>query len=195
MNPPNMNHADPTTVLGFKKRQLKLVAGGVAILVAAGFLAPLTASANVSASLIESVPNRLVQEFPLRDGAVKAKLTAPADTGDKHTLAKQAPKKSYEVVQNLGSQVTTAYTSAVAECDGNPFVTASGSRTHFGTVANNRLAFGTLVKIEGFGDQIFRVEDRGGSAFDFDIWMPTKARAYAHGRRTLQAWIVKLVKA
>jgi 3D (Asp-Asp-Asp) domain-containing protein len=173
----------------FTKAQLKLLAGGVAVIAAAGFLQPLTASANVSASLIDSLPNRLVQDFPVKDGAG---LVAAASE-PRQPLPKQKPKLVYEVVQELGSQVTTAYTSAADETDANGLITASGTRVHKGTVASNRLPFGTKLKIEGFPGVIFTVEDRGGPAFDIDIWMLTKSEAFSWGRRTVKAWIVKPV--
>jgi len=172
-----------------KKTQLKLLAGGVAVIAAAGFLPPLTASANVSASLVDSLPNRLVQEFPLKDGSKLVTATGSPKTA----LPKQKPKLTYEVVQALGPQNTSAYTSSVDETDSNPFITASGTHTHWGTVASNKLPFGTKLKIEGFGDTIFTVEDTGGPYFDIDIWMENKPKAFAHGRRMLKAWIVKPV--
>src|SRR3990167_3738336 len=181
-----MHSADLKSLFSLNKRQLRLLAGGVAAFAALGFLAPMTASANVSASLVDSLPSGMVQDFPLRDQPDAVNFVAATET--RQPLPKQAPKLVYEVVRALGSQMTTAYTSSVEETDGNPNITASGSKTHWGTIADNSLPFGTLVKIEGFGDKVFRVEDRGGNAFDIDIWMPTKAKAYQHGRRSLLAW-------
>lgn len=173
-----------------KKTQLKLLAGGVAVIAAAGFLPPLTASANVSASLVDSIPNRLVQEFPIKDGS----QLVTAAGAPKQVLPKAKPKLTYEIVRALGPQNTSAYTSSVDETDSNPFITASGSRTHWGTVASNDLPFGTKLKIEGFGDMVFTVEDTGAAGyFSLDIWMENKPKAFAHGRRMLKAWIVKPV--
>lgn len=68
----------------------------------------------------------------------------------------------------------TYYASEVAQTSGNPFITASGTRVHWGTVASNCYAFGTRIKIpELYGDQIFIVEDRHSTRFGcglVDVW-------------------------
>lgn len=171
------------------KTQVRLVAGGVALLAAAGLLAPLTSSANMSASLVSSVPSSVTQQFPVNGSLDKATLSAAAST-PKKDLPKQKPK--YTVVRDLGYVVATAFTSRVQETDGNPFVTASGSRVKWGTLAcSYQLPFGTKIKIEGFGDKIFVCEDRGSAAFYFDIWYADLQAAYNWGRRSVHAWVVK----
>ena len=186
-----MHIADALTHIP-RKTQFGLLVGGAALIAAAGFVPPLGASANVSASLVSSLPNAVVAEFPLGPTSRMQGGTVTTSTVTKPALPKQKPQASYRVVQTM-SGVATAYTSAVEETDGNPFITASGSHVHWGTVACNSLPFGTLVKIKGYGDKIFRVEDRGGSAFTLDIWMQTKAQAFAWGRRNVTFWIVKKV--
>lgn len=183
-----MHSADLKSYLGANQRQLRLLAAGVAFVATAGFVAPFSASANVSASLVQSVPAHAVQDFPTKGGLVLTSAEAKAQ------LPKAKPKPAYTVVQALGPQLITAYTSDIAETDATPFTTANGTRVHVGTVAANGLPFGTKLKIEGFGDRIFTVEDRGGSAFDIDMWMQTKAEAFKWGRRTVNVWIVKPTK-
>lgn len=82
----------------------------------------------------------------------------------------------------------SAYSSTVDQCDGDPFTTASGSRVHEGTVANNCLPFGTKLKFPDlFGDREFIVEDRMNSRYGcdtFDIWMPDRGSALQIGRRS-----------
>ncbi len=96
-------------------------------------------------------------------------------------IAERPPRES-KVVQ------ISAYSSTVDQCDGDPFTTASGSRVHEGTVANNCLPFGTTVKFpELFGDREFTVEDRMNSRYgcnNFDIWMPDRGSAIQIGRRS-----------
>lgn len=81
----------------------------------------------------------------------------------------------------------TAYSSTVAQCDGNPFITASGTRVHDGTIAANCLAFGTKVKIPSlFGDKFFIVEDRLSprmGCHTIDIWFPSTQTAWHFGSR------------
>lgn len=86
--------------------------------------------------------------------------------------------------------LATAYTSSVDETDDTPFITASGTTTHAGTIAANFLYFGTRARIpDYFGDFIFTVEDRMNERYGsgrIDIWMPTKAQAREWGARWVQ---------
>lgn len=87
----------------------------------------------------------------------------------------------------------SAYTAAADECGKNDGITASGVKVQ----EKRTLAcppmypFGTKVDIEGFG--VFTCEDRGGAIKNnhFDIYMETKAEAFAFGRRNLSATIVQ----
>ncbi len=84
----------------------------------------------------------------------------------------------------------TAYSSSPDETQGDPFITASGTRTHHGTVAYNHLPFGTKIRFpEMFGDMVFTVEDRlpsGASYYHADMWKSNKAEA--------KQWGVKILK-
>jgi 3D (Asp-Asp-Asp) domain-containing protein len=92
-------------------------------------------------------------------------------------------KKSFYVT-------VTAYSSSVDETDGDPFTTASGSKTHIGVAAYNHLPFGSKFRLpDKFGDQVFTIEDRlraGAGKYHVDIWMPSKAEA--------KQWGVKVIK-
>jgi len=86
----------------------------------------------------------------------------------------------------------SAYTAAADECGWNTGITASGL-----IVEENRTIacppeypFGAEIKIEGYGT--FVCEDRGGAikGNHFDIYMQTKAQAFAFGRRNLTAEVV-----
>ncbi|OGI30787.1 MAG: hypothetical protein A3G09_01925 [Candidatus Moranbacteria bacterium RIFCSPLOWO2_12_FULL_48_12] len=87
----------------------------------------------------------------------------------------------------------SAYTAAADECGKNDGITASGLK-----VAEKRtlacppaFPFGTKVSIEGVGE--LRCEDRGGAikGNHFDIYVKTKAEAFAFGRRNLVAQVIE----
>ena len=95
----------------------------------------------------------------------------------------------------------SAYCSCSICCDEyaylNPGITASGTRAKWGTVAAPKeLKFGTKIKINGFGDKIFTVEDRGGyirkvgNIYRIDIWMSNHSKATSYGRRVVNAEII-----
>ena len=85
----------------------------------------------------------------------------------------------------------SAYTAAADETGSGNGITASGIRVK----ENRTLAcppaypFGVAVTIDGYGT--FVCEDRGGAIKNnkFDIYMETKAQAFAFGRRNLIAYV------
>jgi 3D (Asp-Asp-Asp) domain-containing protein len=83
----------------------------------------------------------------------------------------------------------SAYSSTVDQCDGNPFITAAGTKVHDGIIAVNGLPFGTMVRIpDYYGDKIFTVEDRMNARWGnrrIDIWMPNRGAAMDWGVRTV----------
>lgn len=100
------------------------------------------------------------------------------------TVEKTEPR----VVRTYEARVTY-YASERAQTDGNPFITASGSHVHWGTVAANCLPFGTKIRIpDVYGDQIFTVEDRHSTRFGcglVDVWTdyaPGHHVGNGHGR-------------
>lgn len=74
------------------------------------------------------------------------------------------------------------------------FSTASGTRTRWGTVAADiRLyPFGTRLRIEGFEDTTFVVEDTGGAVRGhvFDVWFPDAASAIRFGTQTRRVTVL-----
>ena len=79
----------------------------------------------------------------------------------------------------------------------NPGITASGTVAKYGTIAApSCIPFGTKMKIEGYGDMIFTVEDTGSAVvyddgiYVIDMWMPTHEQAYAVGNSIVQATIL-----
>jgi 3D (Asp-Asp-Asp) domain-containing protein len=86
----------------------------------------------------------------------------------------------------------SAYTAAADECGKSDGVTSSGIRAKEGrTIAcPASFPFGAKINIEGMGT--FVCEDRGGAikGNKVDIFMKTKAEAFAFGRRNLTAKVV-----
>lgn len=121
--------------------------------------------------------------------------TLPAIPGSEvERLLIEVEKRKKRALREF-TAIATAYTSSVDETDSNPFITASGSRTHPGTIAANFLPFGTKVKIPShFGDRIFTVEDRMHKRFSdrVDIWMETKKEAFAFGKRRVSVVVVEI---
>lgn len=79
-----------------------------------------------------------------------------------------------------------AYSSTVSQTDGDPFTTASGERVYDGIVANNCLAFGTIVTFPtAFGSKQFKVGDRMNARYgcnSFDVWFPDTQSARQFGK-------------
>jgi len=96
------------------------------------------------------------------------------------------PAKTYQCLMY-------AYSSEKSQTDGDPSSTASGTKCHWGTVAANHLKFKTKIKIQGFGNKIFIVEDRHHPKHKniIDIWFPSKQEAKKFGVKKLRYWIVK----
>lgn len=139
-------------------------------------------SSTLGASMIPETPERK----PQRNYTVtKEKAKAPSNT----VVATKNPPKSTPTPSTGTLAVTiSSYTSTVEECDSSPFITASGSHVHMGTAAWNGMPFGTKFTIpEISGDLVYTVEDRGSmrvmGTHTVDLWRPTKAEAFAIGRR------------
>ncbi|MDH4330756.1 MAG: 3D domain-containing protein [Candidatus Moranbacteria bacterium] len=87
----------------------------------------------------------------------------------------------------------SAYTAAADECGKSDGITASGLKVQ----EKRTLAcppeypFGAKLEIEGYG--VYTCEDRGGAikGNKFDIYVETKAEAFAFGRRNLTAQFVQ----
>ena len=72
--------------------------------------------------------------------------------------------------------------------------TASGTRTHWGTVAADlrQYPFGTKVVIDGFDGVVFVVEDTGGGVHGdiFDVWFPDVPTAVRFGTQRRQVTVL-----
>ncbi len=174
---------------GTKKQSTKKLAViALAILFGALGLAadPSSAQAAAATTLVESLPPKMVQQFKMGEGT--SKIEAKKATARK-VLAKQKPKV---IIKSKRLVSATGYSSTPGQTSGNPFITASGKRVHWGTVASNELAFGTKIRIpQYYGDKIFIVEDTGGFGYGaIDIWFDSMRKALSWGRRAIQVEII-----
>ena len=87
----------------------------------------------------------------------------------------------------------SAYTAASDECGKNDGITASGVKVteHHTIACPTVFSFGTKIRIAGMG--VYICEDRGGAiqGNHIDVYMQTKAEAFAFGRRLLEAEILE----
>lgn len=92
----------------------------------------------------------------------------------------------FKVIKKVGV-IVTAYSSSPWETDGSPYITAAGTPTRDGVIANNYLPLGTKVKIpEIYGDKVFVVEDRMSwkkGNYQIDIWLPSYWEAKSFGAK------------
>ncbi|NQU18163.1 MAG: 3D domain-containing protein, partial [Candidatus Saganbacteria bacterium] len=108
------------------------------------------------------------------------------------SAAKQGElKHSYRVVKS-GIVMATAYNSLAAQTDSTPWITAAGTRCREGVIASNFLPFGTKVMIDGFGSQIFTVEDRMNRRYKkrIDIWFRSYKDARQFGIRKIKYYVL-----
>ncbi len=103
-------------------------------------------------------------------------------------------KVSTRIVEEKADQwVVTAYSDSAA-CNGKwgPITADGGQRLKWGMIAADWsvLPPGTKVKIEGFGDQIFVVRDKGrlikGTIIDLYIPNASRKQLYSWGRKKLK---------
>lgn len=90
--------------------------------------------------------------------------------------------------------LATAYSSTRDQTDSTPFITASGTRVHDGTVAVNFLPFGTKVRFTNYRPgMVFTVEDRHSPRLTsrVDIWFSSRAAALDFGARVLRMEVVE----
>lgn len=72
--------------------------------------------------------------------------------------------------------------------------TATGTQAHWGTIAADWRLYppGTRVRIDGFPNDVFVVEDSGGGVHGnvFDIWFPDLPTAQSFGTKSLRVTIL-----
>ncbi len=117
-------------------------------------------------------------------------LTSASLMQPSSVLTVPAPKATTKKIMRVRA---SAYSSTPDQTDGNPFITANGTRVRDGIIAANFLPFNTLVKIpELYGDKIFLVTDRMNRRYTntIDIWFPDRTSALQFGRKTVTIEIV-----
>ncbi|MDD5341907.1 MAG: hypothetical protein PHH01_00180 [Patescibacteria group bacterium] len=153
------------------------------------------ASIAIFFGLIEFIYPQQTTAYGIRTITVDAHEAIYRDlrlTGNNSSLltCERLPEVPDRPVKKTIIATVTAYSSSIDETDGDPFTTASGSKTHAGVVAYNYLPFGSKVRIPGTtGNKTFIVQDRlraGASQYHFDIWMPSKAEAKQWGVKVLK---------
>jgi len=111
-----------------------------------------------------------------------------------NSLLASSPLPSPKVIKSI-RVIATAYSSTIEETDDTPNITAAGTQTRDGIVANNLFPFGTKIRIpELYGNKVFTVEDRMNSKkgyYHFDIWFPSKTEAKAFGAKLINIEILE----
>jgi 3D (Asp-Asp-Asp) domain-containing protein len=115
-------------------------------------------------------------------------VSAPAaQTRPAAPAAAAAPPSGARVI----SALVTGYAPGAGASSSH---TASGTTTHWGTVAaDTRLyPFGTRLRIQGMGDTVFTVEDTGSAVRGnvFDVWFPDAASARGIGPGARQVTVL-----
>jgi 3D (Asp-Asp-Asp) domain-containing protein len=111
-----------------------------------------------------------------------------------HATVQVAPRRAPTPVGATFRVQATAYSSTPDQTDASPFITASGTHVHDGTIASNFLPFGTKVKFPDYsGDKTYVVEDRTARRFSdrADIWMTSRGAAMSFGRQSLTMVVVE----
>ncbi len=123
---------------------------------------------------------------------VEEKKVEVVKTEEKSIIETKKVLKNSDLPKGKFTINASAYTAAADECGKSDGITASGKKVKENeTIAcPKNFAFGTKVNIEGYGTYI--CQDRGGAikGNKIDIYVKTKAQAFAFGRRNLVAEVV-----
>ena len=129
----------------------------------------------------------------LDEGSLKTVKEAGIEKANNNKLERYKSRlETYHPPKGEVSILVTGYSSTPDQTWGNPFITASGTHVHQGTMACPRqYPFGTKVKIESMGT--FVCEDRGGKirGNHFDMWFQSRIEALNWGKRIVSAEIMK----
>jgi LysM repeat protein len=128
-------------------------------------------------------------------GSSASAPSAPARATARPAPPRPTPTPAAAPAPASGTRAITAMVTGYAPGAGaSSSHTASGTTTHWGTVAaDTRLyPFGTRMRIQGMGDTVFTVEDTGSAVRGniFDVWFPDAASARGIGPGTRQVTIL-----
>jgi len=156
----------------FRRNKHKLYVS-LSLLSLVNFMTPQPVAAKTAVSPMQAI---------VQDAAAAAQSAVKAGPAPMLPIIATVPAKRTLRV------IATAYTSTVAECDSDPFTTASGAKTADGVIAANGFAFGTRIRIpDYFGDKVFIVLDRMGRGGNrIDIWMSNRHDALEWGVRNIR---------
>lgn len=119
------------------------------------------------------------KRLSLDDLSLKTIRETGIEKSNSKRLAHYKPRlDSYIPLKGEMSILVTGYSSTPDQTWGNPFITASGTHVHNGTMAcPPQYPFGTKIKIQSMGT--FVCEDRGGmiKGNHFDMWFTSRAHA------------------
>jgi 3D (Asp-Asp-Asp) domain-containing protein len=128
-------------------------------------------------------------QFPLEAGKMDFDFNLPESVvlGEDTLVAIINPQNPEPKIIKRLNVILTAYSSSPWETDGDPHITAAGTKVRYGIVANNLLPLGTKIKIpEIFGDEIFVVEDRMSwkkGKYQVDVWFDDYFKAKEFGAK------------
>jgi len=124
-------------------------------------------------------------------------LIAPAAHAQEAPTTDVPAGEAVTEAELAGASVVQAIVTGYANgADGGAVgtMTASGTRTHWGTVAADWRLYprGTRLQIEGFPNDVFTVEDTGGAVRGniFDVWFPDLSTAVAFGTKSLKVTVL-----
>ncbi len=161
-------------------------------------LEELTVASTLAAFLIISIIPHQALAFASTAEAPWHPLVFTFPQGQVHKLL--SPDGDYTLPQDLDiepgtvvSVLASGYSSTLAQTDGDPFTTASGTQVRQGVVAANFLPLGTRLL---WGNRELVVEDRLNAryngAYVIDVWMPTTEEAMQFGIQLITVEIVSL---
>jgi 3D (Asp-Asp-Asp) domain-containing protein len=165
-----------------KVTQTRVLAFVIALTAAWTGLYAIDGKAELSASLVKSLPPAKAQLFPMQKSI--ATITASQAGTVRKAMPKQAPK--LRVVGRFTASITS-YNSDAAQTDSTPDITADGTRCVWGVAAGPyNLPFGTKFQIPSlFPGVTFVVHDRSATPYGHvDIWMKSYHDSIQFGRRT-----------
>ena len=145
--------------------------------------------AAVVTAVLFAAPSAYAQEAPGTTTQAEADTVQTPDV-----VSTDAPVDSAAIPVKVVQATVTGYANGA---DGGVVgsMTASGVRTHWGTVAADWRVYplGTRLQIEGFPNVIFIVEDTGGGVRGniFDIWFPELSSAVTFGTRSLRVTVLQ----
>jgi 3D (Asp-Asp-Asp) domain-containing protein len=164
------------------------------------FATPALPSATIASQAVRTA--LATPDAPRQTAATTPAAAAPSPATLRAAGVAQASQSTVRRATGSSAVVrSTAYNSTTGQTDSTPFVTATGTRVRFGTVALSRdllrqFPYGTRVTLDDLSGRysallrgrVFVVEDtmHPRMANTVDVWMGSRSEALAWGKRTLR---------